>query len=91
MMIKMKMRKTTENNDKNLDSKYEEKSISELLEIFPYDEVVKIVKERVIQKFSLKVDIFIKKKLYSELQKLSSKDSYYNDIIFLISYYNKKI
>ena len=86
-----KKKLSSENNDKNLDSKYEEKSISELLEIFPYDEVVKIVKERVIQKFSLKVDIFIKKKLYSELQKLSSKDSYYNDIIFLISYYNKKI
>ena len=59
--------------------------------MFSYDEVVKIVKERVINKFALKLDIFIKKNLYNELQKLSPEDSYYGDIIFLISYYNKKI
>ena len=85
-----KKKLNSESDIKKFNIKYEEKSASELLEFFSYDEVVKIVKERVINKFSLKVDVFIKKNLYSELQKLSSKDRYYNDIIFLISYYNKK-
>ena len=71
--------------------KIDEKSIFELTKILPYDEVVKIVKKRVIKKYGFKEDPFIKKNFEKELIKLNRGDDFYHDLVFLIAQYKKKV
>ena len=71
--------------------KIDEKSIFELTNIFPYDEVVKIVKNRVIKKYGFKEDSFFRKNMEKELIKLNRGDNYYHDLVFLIAQYKKKV
>ena len=68
-----------------------EKSIFELINILPYDEVVKIVKNRVIQKYGFKEDSFFRKNMEKELIKLNRGDESYHDLVFLIAQYKKKV
>lgn len=82
-----------ETNEKNISiiPKIDEKSIFELSKIVPYDEVVKIVKKRIIQKYGFKEDSFFKKNMEKELIKLNRGDDYYHDLVFLIAQYKKKV
>ena len=73
-------------NDTNL-----EKSPYELMNVYSYNEVRKIVEKRITQKFGFKIDSFVQKKITNELKKLSPGDNYYYDLVFLNSQYNKKI
>ena len=88
--LKLSGEETNENNI-SIDPKNDEKSIFELTKILPYDEVVKIVKNRIIKKYGFKEDPFFRKNMEKELIKLKRGDDYYHDLVFLIAQYKKKV
>ena len=87
---KLNGEETNENNI-SIDPKNDEKSIFELTKILPYDEVVKIVKNRIIKNYGFKEDPFFRKNMEKELIKLKRGDDYYHDLVFLIAQYKKKV
>ena len=84
-------KKTKRDSEDHGSRKIDEKSIFELTKIMPYDEVVKIVKNRVLKKYGFKEDPFIKRNMEKELIKLNRGDDYYHDLVFLIAQYKKKV